>query len=543
MGRFPMWLARACSSRTSPSSHTTVPSSRKSSIRPSRHGSPPPVAMISPDFSLSASRATIMSSVSTRQRPRRRASSRPQTDLPAPMNPTSTMLSRRILRIVSDRAPRDGRPGGTPHGLSVHGLAGGPAAVRAVGHPAPRALAEVVVDPRSGAGGGDQGNGLHGGHEAGRVEADTDRVARTHAEQQLLLGHVPAPVAGAHPIRDRQAEGDRLLAEEVVHVLGQALDGARSHAVEHRRERELARLPQLAGAPLEPVADRADVDRHPFDRAPQAADVRDRQRDAAGVDRVGALPRDRQPADDGARRDEAPPQGERVLEERQHLRAGGVDGRLVSLEAEHFVGVDRQRERREDSWRGGQLRGHFGGRRRLTISAIRRMCSGFEPQQAPTMLHPTSRSAGYSRAISSGPSSYVTVSPVVMGSPAFGYATSGASVTCRISLMITIARSGPRPQFMPITSAPAATRFFTTSAGLSPHIVRSRSWISSYWKNMVAITGRSATALQARTAAVHSCGNIMVSTAKRSTPPSASASACSRNVSTYSSSVTPSSSA
>src|SRR2546428_2191542 len=30
-----------------------------------------------------------------------------------------------------------------------------------------------------------------------------------------------------------------------VHVLGQALDGARSHAVEHRRERELARLPQL----------------------------------------------------------------------------------------------------------------------------------------------------------------------------------------------------------------------------------------------------------------------------------------------------------
>ena len=54
---------------------------------------------------------------------------------------------------------------------------------------------------------------------------------------------------------------------------------------------------------------------------------------------------------------------------------------------------------------------------------------------------------------------------------------------------------------------------------------------------MVAITGRSATALQAAMAAVASCGNIMVSTAKMSTPPSASASACSRKVSRYCSSV------
>ena len=100
-----------------------------------------------------------------------------------------------------------------------------------------------------------------------------------------------------------------------------------------------------------------------------------------------------------------------------------------------------------------------------------------------------------------------------------------------------MARSGPRPQFMPTMSAPAARSCLATSAGLSPHMVRSRSCSSSYWKNMVAITGRSATALQARIAAAASCGNIMVSTAKQSTPPSASASACSRNVSTYSSSV------
>src|SRR5262249_55751968 len=45
--------------------------------------------------------ATIMSSVSTKQRPRRRASKRPHTDLPAPMNPTSTMLSRRTTSIVT----------------------------------------------------------------------------------------------------------------------------------------------------------------------------------------------------------------------------------------------------------------------------------------------------------------------------------------------------------------------------------------------------------------------------------------------------------
>src|SRR5206468_3765109 len=198
--------------------------------------------------------------------------------------------------------------------------------------------------------------------------------------QLLLLRHVPGAVAGADPVGDLQTALDPLLAEHVVDVLGQALDGARAHAVEHGRQRQLARLPQLGAAALERFADRAD---------------------------------------------------------------------------------------------GGPGRRHV--LRLRTTSAIRRMCSGLEPQQAPTMLHPASSSAGYSRAIAAGPSSYVTVSPVVIGSPAFGYATSGASVTCRISRMITMARSGPRPQFMPTTSAPAARRFLATSAGLSPHIVRSRS--------------------------------------------------------------------
>src|SRR5256885_866725 len=67
--------------------------------------------------------------------------------------------------------------------------------------------------------------------------------------------------------------------------------------------------------------------------------------------------------------------------------------------------------------------------------------------------------------------------------------------------MMTIARSGPRPQFIPTTSAPAARRLRATSAGLSPHIVRSRSCSSSNWKNIVAITGRAVALLQARVAA------------------------------------------
>src|SRR5207247_9917586 len=108
-------------------------------------------------------------------------------------------------------------------------------------------------------------------------------------------------------------------------------------------------------------------------------------------------------------------------------------------------------------------------------SLLHRVWSGVEPQQAPTMLQPASSRAGYSRAIASGPSSYVTVSPVVIGSPAFGYATSGASVTCQISPVITRAPPGPRPQLMPTPSAPAGGRFVATSAGLSRRIVSSRS--------------------------------------------------------------------
>src|SRR5918996_4695632 len=47
------------------------------------------------------SRETMMSSVSTKQRPRRRARSRPQADFPAPMNPTRMTLSAGIAAILT----------------------------------------------------------------------------------------------------------------------------------------------------------------------------------------------------------------------------------------------------------------------------------------------------------------------------------------------------------------------------------------------------------------------------------------------------------
>src|SRR5438445_10110510 len=246
-----------------------------------------------------------MSSVSTKQRPRRRASTRPHTDFPAPMNPTRMMLSRRIpasyqitlARVtrwvggsarwtgpVAGAAPvrsapspaRSNRrssscgrdegvplrrshgcdPGatrpshtrGTPRhrpsrtvlygsrrdsvGLAVDSFFRGGAAVGAVAHPASGALAEVVVDPRAGSGRGHERDGLHRAHEAGLVEADADRVAGAEGEQRFLLADVPVAIPEAHPVRDRQPEWDRFLTQQIIDVLGQALDRPRADAVE-----------------------------------------------------------------------------------------------------------------------------------------------------------------------------------------------------------------------------------------------------------------------------------------------------------------------
>src|SRR6516164_9007071 len=105
--------------------------------------------------------------------------------------------------------------------------------------------------------------------------------------------------------------------------------------------------------------------------------------------------------------------------------------------------------------------------------------------------------------------------------------------------MIAAARTGPpSPQLHPTMSAPASARNRAASAGVEPHRVRSMFLSALYWKNMVAITGRSAASLAARMAVVASSGTIIVSTAKKSAPPSASARACSLKLAPSSSSDT-----
>src|SRR5262245_41948451 len=170
-------------------------------MRPSRHGVPPPVAITSPDLSLRlssvsasswrnraspASRkisgierpsaAAIISSVSTKQRPRRRASKRPQTDFPAPMNPTRITLSCRIPASYQIAlAPAATWVGGERPGSSaVDAGTGRRATVGAIAHPAAGALTEVVIDLRARSRGGQERDGLHGRHEACLVEADAD---------------------------------------------------------------------------------------------------------------------------------------------------------------------------------------------------------------------------------------------------------------------------------------------------------------------------------------------------------------------------------
>src|SRR5712691_749228 len=113
----------------------TVPRARSAAGRPSWHGSPPPVAMTSPLLGASSpttsssrrrkwaspfsakisgierpSVAVIRSSVSTKQRPSRRARMRPTEDFPPPMKPTSTTLSA-VPAIIEDRLSLSLLPG------------------------------------------------------------------------------------------------------------------------------------------------------------------------------------------------------------------------------------------------------------------------------------------------------------------------------------------------------------------------------------------------------------------------------------------------
>src|SRR3989454_4088346 len=217
---------------------------------------------------------------------------------------------------------------------SVHGTPGGDAAIGTVAHPAAGALAEVVIDTRRDTRTGEQRNGLHRRHEAGFVEPDADGAAGTQREQLLLLRHVPGAVAGADPVGDLQTALDPLLAEDVVDVLGQALDGARAHAVEHGRQRQLARLPQLGAAALERFADRADGGRELGHGAPRALDPRNRQRDPARLERVAVAAGGGSPPDYPPPPHSAPPRRPRPVEEGQGPAPRGGGPRPVPPEAQ-----------------------------------------------------------------------------------------------------------------------------------------------------------------------------------------------------------------
>ena len=177
----------------------------------------------------------------------------------------------------------------------------------------------------------------------------------------MLLGDIPVRVAGADAVRHGEPRREALLAEDVVQVLGQALDRARADAVEHRGQRQLARLPERGHAPLERIADRDHRGRDVFDLAPALARQRNRQHLTAGLERVGAARLHRQPADDGAREHEPRALHERVVEERADVRRGRVDALLVALEAEDLVGIDGERQVGEDLDAEGQ---HYFLRRR-----------------------------------------------------------------------------------------------------------------------------------------------------------------------------------
>ena len=176
-------------------------------------------------------------------------------------------------------------------------------------------------------------------------------------------------------------------------MLGEALDGAGADAVEHGGERQLARLPQLGDPPLEGIADGHDGAGHVGHHTPRPRDAGDGERDVVEGEAVGGLAPDRRPPNDGPRLHEGVAQRGRLLEQRADVGTGDVDAALVALKTQDLVGIDGEGDVGEDLRL--ERRPHPAHvLRRRTISEMRLMCSALEPQQAPTMLQPASRSAG-----------------------------------------------------------------------------------------------------------------------------------------------------
>src|SRR5215471_4655441 len=117
--------------------------------------------------------AVIMSSVSTKQRPRRRARMRPTEDLPAPMKPTRITLSDIAPTILSPAAAA---------ALPAHGDQGGHPPIGALAHPAASALGEVVVHAHGWSHADQEGDTLGRRHHARGIEGDPDRLTRAQRE-------------------------------------------------------------------------------------------------------------------------------------------------------------------------------------------------------------------------------------------------------------------------------------------------------------------------------------------------------------------------
>src|SRR5207247_4140767 len=230
---------------------------------------------------------TIISSVSTRQRPSRRARIRPTEDFPAPMKPTRITLSAmtgEILALSAAARLLTRGPGKATRSSPVHRERSRRAAIGAVAHPAATALGEVVVHAGFGAEPHQEGDALGRGHEAGVVERHCDRPARAEPEERRLLGGVPPRVAGTDAVGDPESVGQRRLAEQVIGVLGQALDGGGADAVQHHGQRKLASLEQRAHARLDGIADGADPGAYRRALSPQPTDLGDMEPLASRLD-------------------------------------------------------------------------------------------------------------------------------------------------------------------------------------------------------------------------------------------------------------------
>ncbi len=105
-------------------------------------------------------------------------------------------------------------------------------------------------------------------------------------------------------------------------------------------------------------------------------------------------------------------------------------------------------------------------------------------------------------------------------------AVTGAEATWTMAATTSTMGSGPTLQLAPTAATPKGSRARTTSAGVWPRTV-----CPSSSKVIWATTGKSVASRAARTATHSSSRSENVSRRTRSTPPSTSASTCSRKAS------------